>query len=593
MYGLDTETPLGNLRVIATNEEAAETATFEGVMEFLGKHKYQGAIFWLFNHRFDCEHILKLTGDRDFLQDLRDNGARRPGIEYRGYHIQYIESKLMKICRNGHCVTLYDIAQFYRGAALAKASRQYLPEKFWKDIDSVSAKRIGQEKGYYEANKEATLKYCQQDALATLELAKLIERTFTSKGISFRSPISMAKISEIYVTDHYQYPKVPDGLGEVHAWAQSAFHGGLFWTLRRGYFQESIYSFDINSAYPSIMVTLPHWGNGKFERVDEPTGARFGWFACDFDCQWIPQFEFNPQTYIEERNGYGPVEVTYNNKRKIYPTGTRRQIVTAVEYRWLLKHNFACKFLAGFEWHKLNDKYISPFSWMGKMYEERLEIVKRDKTGMLQYALKILLNGLYGKTAQAKRGMGKLTNFFYASYITAETRLMVAEVAMRHKNEVIEIATDSVTLTSDISAEIPISKALGEWGLDEYAEGLFIGSGMRQEWYTKTKLEDSAESAEYVTYARGLTDKRDYNLKADMELNRDSAELEFCRERPIHMGEMLSHVYKLQFKDLGVFMDVKKHLRVNTDTKSIWDRDYTSFGDFLESKPMRGKPLEV
>ena len=78
-----------------------------------------------------------------------------------------------------------------------------------------------------------------------------------------------------------------------------------------------------------------------------------------------------------------------------------------------------------------------------------------------------------------------------------------------------------------------------------------------------------------------------------MEKNLNSSELVFCRQRPIHLGEMLSHVYKLQYKDLGVFMDVKKHLRVNTDTKSVWEREYDNFGDFLHSKPMGGKPLEV
>jgi hypothetical protein len=40
-------------------------------------------------------------------------------------------------------------------------------------------------------------------------------------------------------------------------------------------------------------------------------------------------------------------------------------------------------------------------------------------------------------------------------------------------------------------------------------------------------------------------------------------------------------------------MDIKKTLNVNTDTKSVWERDYETFGDFLESEPMGGVPLEV
>ena len=592
-FGLDTETPLGKLGCIATNEEAVEAATFEEVMEFLSKHRYQGSIFWLFNHRFDCEHILKTTGDKAFLQDLYDNGARRPGIEYNGYHIQYIQSKLMKICKNHHCITFYDIAQFYRGASLDSAGKQYLPEEYRKDTSTVSAERIGEEKGYYEEHITDILKYCKQDAVATLALAKLIETTFTSKGISFRSPISQAKISEIYVTDHYKhYPGVPPGLEKFHLAAQAAFHGGLFWTLQRGYFRLPVFCYDINSAYPAVMSKLPNWLNGHFEdgkKIDKPTGRKYGWYKCRFNCQWIPQFDVKPQKFKEKLNGSPWVEVIYNNKRKIYPVGNRTQWITAAEYWWMKKHHYFCEAIHPFliEWVQDNNKYPSPFEWIPKIYNERREIVKTDKTGMLQYALKILLNGLYGKTAQAKRGKGKLTNFFYASYITAETRLKVAEVALKHLKNVIEIATDSVTLNKPID-DIPISKKLGEWGLDKYVKGLFIGSGMRQEWYA-----EDTDSREYVTYARGLTDKRDFDMKAEMELNRDSAELIFCKRRPIHMGEMLMHKYKLKFEQLGVFTPVRKTLNANTDTKSQWERSYDNFGDFLESSPMSGKPLEV
>ena len=155
---------------------------------------------------------------------------------------------------------------------------------------------------------------------------------------------------------------------------------------------------------------------------------------------------------------------------------------------------------------------------------------------------------------------------------------------MKHPKETIEIATDSVTLTKDISDELKITDRLGDWSKIEYAEGLFIGSGMRQTWEL---------GGDSVTYARGLTDRRDYDLRADMESNRSSAEFAFVKKRPIHLGEVLMHHKILGLNDLGVFMDVKKTLRVNTDTKSVWERDYEDFGDFLDSEPMGGEPLNV
>jgi hypothetical protein len=402
----------------------------------------------------------------------------------------------------------------------------------------------------------------------------------------------------MYVRDHYRYPKIPPGLEEAHEWAKLSYHGGLFWTLQRGYFKQDLFSYDINSAYPSVMASLPHWGCGSFKWVETPSPPPdpspngggpgrgdevFGWYGVEFDSIWIPQEEFKEGYCIDICYRDIEKKIRVNPKRIIYPTGIRRQVVTKAEYEWMLKHHFPCKFLTGLEWYKENDKYPSPFEWMPKIFNQRNEIRKTDKTGMLQYALKIVLNGLYGKTAQSKKGTGILTNFFYASYITAMTRLQVAEVAIKNLSAVVEIATDSVTLTKPIY-DIPISKELGEWGLDEYAEGLFIGSGMRQEWYL---------GGESVTYARGLTDKRDFDMLSFLQKNRTSAEAWFTRKRPIHLGEMLVHYKALKYEDLGVFTSVRKRLNCNTDKKQIWDRDYDNFGDFLDSPPMRGKPLEV
>jgi hypothetical protein len=334
------------------------------------------------------------------------------------------------------------------------------------------------------------------------------------------------------------------------------------------------------------MVTLPHWGNGAFKWVNSPNDdpSVYGWYAAEFSCPWIPMEEFKAGYTIDICYRDMEKKILVNPKRIIYPNGTRRQVVTKVEYEWMKAHGYKCKFITGLEWTQENDKYRSPFEWMGKIYKKRQDIKESDKTGMLQYALKIVLNGLYGKTAQYKKGSGRLTNFFYASYITAVTRLQVAEVALKNLSAVVEIATDSVTLTKDVSAEIPISNALGEWGLDEYTEGLFIGSGMRMEWKLGGKS---------VTYARGLTDKRDFDLLAFLEKNRKEDKAWFTRRRPIHLGEMLIHYKVLKYEDLGTFQSVRKRLSVNTDKKQIWERDYVDFGDFLDSEIMGGKFLEV
>jgi hypothetical protein len=50
-------------------------------------------------------------------------------------------------------------------------------------------------------------------------------------------------------------------------------------------------------------------------------------------------------------------KILVNPKRIIYPNGTRRQVITKIEYEWMKAHHFPCKFITGLEWSKENDKY--------------------------------------------------------------------------------------------------------------------------------------------------------------------------------------------------------------------------------------------
>jgi hypothetical protein len=589
MHGFDTESPFGQLKVVGTELEAKEVSTIDDVLRFIGKEKYASSFFFCFNLRYDAEQIIKLLDYKTGLEIYKNR--TRKGVEIRkGVFLSYIGSKLMKICTHGHCVTFIDIATFYEGMTLEDASQKFLG----KGKNPISAKRIGEEKGYYEKNVTGILEYCRVDCLRTLELAKrmqnIIETCKMPRGkLSFRNPISSAKIVELYVKDNYKFPGIPKGVEKFHLCAQESYHGGMFQTFKRGMFNKKLYSYDINSAYPAVMQNLPHWGNGRFDVVKKPGKGEYGWYAVRFDCEWIPFDDFS-SPYSEEFC-FSDLEhcstKMLNKKTVMYPKGIREQWVTKIEYEWMLKHGFYCEFVTGIEWVRESNKYESPFVWIPDVYKRRKEIQKTGDES--QYALKIVLNGMYGKLAQSRHGFGQLSNFFYASYITAATRLMVAEVAIKYPENIIEIATDSTLL--DCMVELPISEKLGEWSLKVYERGLLIGSGMRQVWDDKG----------FETHARGITYKRDWNMKEALETCMDKEYYRFIgkdsegkdKKRPIHLGEVLMHTKVLKWKDLGVFMSVSKKLNVNTDKKRKWQRNYKNFGDFLESLPINSECLKV
>ena len=598
-YGMDTETPMGSLRVFATNIEAIEVDSFENIVDFLMQGKYRGSIMYSFNLRFDSEAILKTTNSLDFLKDLYHTGAKKEGVMFNDrIKVRWIGSKFLQICKGAkrgfHCVRIYDIAQFYSGWKLEKVARKYLGD--YKN--PVDGHRLGTEEGYYENRKEEVKEYCRKDAELALRAAELmretIENTPMKKGkLSFRNPISQAKVSELYIKANYKYPCVSDKLVNFHFASYLAYHGGIFSTLKRGFFKQKLYSYDINSAYPYQMQTLPHWSNGKFKKVKSPDeiDTPYGWFKCVFNCEWIPLPDFSTPYEVTFKYKELSEQVKLNPKRIVYPTGERKQWITKIEYEWLLKHGYPVEFIMGLVWEQYRDEYEPPFSWCEDVYNRRTAIRAKDPEDIKQYALKIVMNGIYGKTAQAKKSFGALTNFFYASYITAGTRLQLCDVVFQNPSQVVELATDSILSLCPLS--VRVSKKLGDWSLKEYTQGLLVGSGMRQLW---------KDTETFKTAARGLTDKTDWDLynvikhgynEEEKKPNIDCDYLYFIKERPIHLGEIIYHHKILSLEDLIVFTDVSKKLNVNTDTKRNWVRRYRDFRDLLESSPMESQPPKV
>ena len=602
-HGFDTETPMGRLKVIATENEALEVDTFQGVLNFLSQHKFRGSVFFTFNLRFDAEHLLKLTDNIEFLRKLYFEGAAPKGIEWNETtHIRYIPTKFLRICfgkeKHRSCVSMYDIAQFYGGWSLDKVAGKYLGE--YKN--PISGKRLGEEKGYYEDNRDETLEYCRKDAELTLKVSELMKRTIETaemkKGsLSFRNPISQAKISEMYIYDNFRYPKVPEKLEFWHWLSEQAYHGGIFSTLKRGMFNRPLYSYDINSAYPFQMDKLPHWANGAFHTVGEPDefDTRYGWFLCKFDCPYISYPDYSHPYMVEfcykDVNPDNCENIMLNPKRVVYPSGSRRQWVTKIEYEWMLKHGYEPIFENGFVWVEENKEYESPFSWVKDVYYARRKIKNADSEDIKQWALKIAMNGAYGKTAQKKKGRGALTNFFYASYITAGTRLQISSVMLQKPDSIVEVATDSLLSLEPLS--VNVSGTLGDWSSFEYTKGLIIGSGIRQQWN---------KDGTFITHARGLTYKSDWDMMKEIEKgyndkekrpNIDCDYLYFEKTRPIHLGEVLFHYKILSLKDLGVFTLVSKKLSVNTDKKRRWERSYENFRDILTSEPMDSEPIRM
>ena len=581
----DCETPEGCLALICTPTESYDIETWEDFTTKFMIPKNLKTLYWTYNLRFDAQAILKLLPYDKLIKLWKAKDNR---IIYKGYRITYIPKKMLVISEikgKKGAIKLYDVSQYYGNRSLNSQAEKYLGEK---KLDTISGEKIGKSRKYYDENYDEIVKYCKKDAELTLKLARFAMKNIMKLGFNPSNPISPASISRKYQRKR-SFPKplmkASDMERKANAMALLAYKGGIFATYQRGFFNQPLYDYDVNSCYPNIMVDLPDWRDGVFEYIEgnEPEKYEYGWILVEVDSEYLPHQSDERYTVKEIYDDIGEWDMKYTAKKVTYPVGLRIMVVTIDEYQWLKEEGEKIKYLGkGMGWVRKTNDYPNPFAWMREMYKKRKAIKKSDPA--LAETMKLLMNSLYGSTVQRKNGLGDLSNFCYGSYITGRARKQMFEVVKANKPYIVNIATDGLLSTEKLfeNKNFVIGDNLGEWEYHEYTKGLVIGNGIRQLW----KADGSYES-----HARGITSDRTYDLKSHLEERLDKCNYPVGRIRVIQLGTMVNAHIKWKCVHLNTFIMQSRVLNANTDKKRRWQREYKDFRDLLESEPMRSEPL--
>ena len=581
---LDTEVPVGRIALLCTPAESYDIESWE---DFTGKFMIPENLkitYFTWNLRYDAQAILKLIPYDKLIELWKAKDNR---IEYKGYRITYIPKKMLVISeikgKKGG-IKLYDASQYYGNRSLNSQAEKYLGEK---KLDTISGEKIGKSRAYYDRNYDEIVKYCRKDAELTLRLALFAMKNIRKLDFNPSNPISPASISRKYQRKRgFPKPltKASDMERKANAMALLAYKGGIFATYQRGFFNQPLYDYDVNSCYPNIMVNLPDWRDGEFEYIEEkPESYEYGWILVEVDSEYLPHQSEERYTVKEIYDDIGEWDMKYTAKKVTYPVGLRIMVVTTDEYRWLKEEGEKIKYLGkGMGWVRKTQNYPNPFAWMREMYKKRKSLKKSDPA--LAQTMKLLMNSLYGSTVQRKNGLGDLSNFCYGSYITGRARKQMFYVVKANKPYIANVATDGLLSTERLSESdnFVIGDNLGEWEYHEYVRGLIIGNGIRQLW----KADGS-----YETHARGITSDRSYDLLSTLKKSENESELGVGRVRVIQLGTMVNAHIKWKHEHLNTFVKQSRVLNVNTDKKRRWDREYKDFRDILTSEPMRSEPL--
>jgi hypothetical protein len=283
--------------------------------------------------------------------------------------------------------------------------------------------------------------------------------------------------NEYTISNKDVYHDMPDWAQEA---AQNTYYGGWFEQMVHGHVG-TVHEYDINSAYPHVIATLP---------CLHTTGTHNGRWTRGDHQQAIPSD--GSLVIVNARvRGSNPYigSMPYRT-----PQGriSRPQNVEG----WYWVHELEASMRAGLtdtweviEWVayqpcECSPPFNPPSIGIARMYDLRLQAGKESPQGK---GFKLVYNSAYGKTAQSI-GNPKYSNPLYASLITAGCRTQILNAIATHPvgpEAVSMVATDGVYFTSPHPSLVLSPTVLGLWDhqekhdLTQLMPGVYWDKGVR------------------------------------------------------------------------------------------------------------------
>lgn len=445
-----------------------------------------------FSFGYDVSMILcDLTEpDRDYpgrpadrLKWIFADKAQGPGHSrytyWNDYGLEYLPRNYLRVCRIRRWVELNDKGEPEPRVERIEGTTRTIWEvfglfqcSFLKAIDNFG---IGQEhREVIAANKknranftritQGIKDYC---GLETIMLAALMERLRAACHASGIKPAQWSGAGKLAAYLHLKHKTITaealrgrlelkHGLvdaADLLDHANRAYYGGRFETTRVGEVGPC-YEYDINSAYPSALRSLPCLQHGTWQKVtplwlaNAPPGALF----CA-DVHFIhPKTNALCGLPVRGKEGFLAWPIEGNGTYWSTELRSAERLGARLTYK------------AG--WRYVSHCTCRPFEWVDELYQARKALGK----GTAGYPIKLGLNSLYGKLAQ-RIGNPRYGNFLWAGLITAHCRAMLNDAIRQAPDDIVMLATDALISKSRLA--LPEGTELGEWEAQRH-DRLFI-----------------------------------------------------------------------------------------------------------------------
>jgi hypothetical protein len=466
---------------------------------------HKKAIHVVFGGNYDCNCILRdLTREQLIMALPEKNGSRsvitlkcKSGI----YRVQWIPRKQLQISRialdeHGRRVTqmragyrqpviearitLWDVFGFFQGSFVS-ALEKWAP----KLTELAIIKRGKAARSQFDQwAREDLTEYNAAELRALVILVDKVRDAIRDLGLTITRWDGAGSIAAAMLKHQGVKAAICDPPNDVQRAAAHAYFGGR---IERGQFgvASQVHAYDINSAYPATIATLPDLTHGHWRRIEFPYGAPAGallaalprFTVARVKWSYAPRFKYYPFPFrIPDGRVYFPnsghgwywapevlAACAFEDANGIPPT-TRAHVYEA--------------------WSFHEEAAPAPWAWVRDYYEQRRAMVMAGQVGGAEIMLKLGINSLYGKTVQTagyNPDDGRRPpyhNLCLGGYITSDTRAKLFQAVTLDPDAVIMLATDGVFASRPMPIQTRDDKQLGAWGVQVYDDFVSVASGV-------------------------------------------------------------------------------------------------------------------
>lgn len=318
-----------------------------------------------------------------------------------------------------------------------------------------------------------------RDTLANVQIPGAEKKGIIPKKWYGPGPMVEACFKALGIQSHF-WPMKTDNISREQFWGHCAYYAGIIQLLKQGTALQTIFAYDITSAYPFILSRLPSMKDGYWLPHNKVSEKR------------LQTMSMLSMVHVSWKGNHNfplfPLPLRCHNGEILFPPQGEGiymvdEVRAALEFA---KANpnadleiqlwDALEFIPARERGKIN----YPFKYIEELFELR---AKEPKGSALNMLYKLFYNSSYGKLSQSVGDFtGKPPNtacIWYAAAITAGTRAQLMRAVMHNVKDIIMLSTDGIVSLKPLDhLNVPEKKTLGAWEAATYEGAWFVQSGI-------------------------------------------------------------------------------------------------------------------